>query len=50
MNLVVNVGLLVSAEYPFEICGQTFKVVAVSMVLSAFRQKVEFDLDCGFAR
>lgn len=40
MNSVVNVGLLVSAEYPFEICGQTFKVIAVSKVCAATGKKL----------
>lgn len=35
MNLVVNVGLLVSAECPFEICGETFKVIPISMLCAA---------------
>lgn len=30
VNLVLKAGLLVSAEYSFEICGQTFKVILVS--------------------
>lgn len=32
MNLVVNVGSLVSAKWPFENCGQTLKVIPFSMV------------------
>lgn len=40
MNLAVNVGLLVSVEYPFENCGQTFKVMPVGMVCTATGRKL----------
>lgn len=40
VNLVVDVGLLVSAEWPFENCGQTLKVTLFSMVDASTGRKL----------
>lgn len=40
MNLVVNVGFLVSAKWPFENCGQTLKVIPLNMVDASTGRKL----------
>lgn len=40
VNLVVNVGLLLSAKWPFENCGQTLKVIPFSMVDASTGRKL----------